>query len=153
MSNSRVLSDEEKHDRIESVYRATRWQFPDIPEVTASHLRTILKTEGIVLVDVRTRREQEVSMLPGAITSEDFEARRTEFEGAKLVAYCTIGHRSGLLVKSLAAQGWDASNLVGSVLAWTHVGGDFECAQGRTRRVHVFSPQTNLVAEGYEGVW
>lgn len=42
----------------------------------------------------------------------------------------------------------------GAILAWTHSGGELVDSAGNpTRRVHVHSKKSDLVADGYEGVW
>lgn len=146
-------SDETKRKRIESMYQASIENFPGIPEVTAEELQAMLREEQIVIVDVRNPEEQAVSTLPGAITTEAFTQNMPQYEGSTVVAYCTMGHRSGLFVQKLGKLGWAAYNLKGAILAWTHGGGDLTDAEGPTRRVHVFGRKMNLVAEGYEGVW
>ena len=55
----------------------------------------------LVIVDVRTKDEQDVSMIEGAMRKDDFEARKDEFKGHKVIAYCTIGYRSGKYVETL----------------------------------------------------
>ncbi len=109
--------------------------------------------DDLVLVDVRSPDERAASMLPGAITVEAFRKDLARYAGANIVAYCTSGHRSGLFVHSMSGSGLGLSNLKGSILAWTHVGGALACADGPTKRVHVHGRRTNLIANGYEAVW
>ncbi len=142
-----------KCEQIEKNYQKSRKLFSEVPEITAEQLLSRLEEEDFVIVDARSPQEQAVSMLPGAITAQQFEANRSEYEGRPVVTYCTIGHRSGLLAQQLHAQGCDVSNLKGAILSWTHAGGDLVDATGPTKRVHVWSPKMNLVAEGYKPVW
>ena len=111
--------------------------------------------DAFVLVDVREPRELAVSTIPGALTRDEFEARKAELKakGATIVPYCTIGYRSGLYTEELREQGFEAKNLEGSLLSWTWAGGPLVHDDEPTKRVHVYGPQWNLVAEGYEGVW
>ena len=107
-----------------------------------------------MLVDARTPEEQAVSMLPGAITQQEFERRAEDFKGRRVVAYCTIGYRSGEYTEALRADGWDAHNLSGSILAWTHAGQPLETPDGApTKRLHIYGPKWDLAAEGYETVY
>lgn len=145
-------SDEAKRDRIEAMYRRSKRLFPDTPELTVEELKERLGEENLVIVDVRRPDEQAVSMITGAITADEFDSKQDEYEGATVVAYCTVGHRSGLYAQELANRGWNALNLRGAILAWTHVGGPLEDENGPTQRVHIWSPPS-LVAEGYEPVW
>lgn len=145
--------DAERLRRIERYYGLCARLLPSIPEVSAAELSE-RKTQGrLAIVDVRTPKERAVSMIPGAISQAEFEARKDEFRDAPVVAYCTLGFRSGKYAAKLRAEGFDASNLRGAILAWTHAGQPLVDAQGETRRVHVYGRKWNLVASGYEGVW
>ena len=134
---------------------AIKADHPDVATITAAALREALPTGNFVLVDVRTDKEREVSTLPGAITARDFESRLEELvaEGRTVVAYCTIGARSSSYARAMGKRGVEVLNLEGSVLAWTHAGGDFVSKSGPTRRVHVYGRRWNLAADGYETVW
>ncbi len=145
--------DATKRQEIDLKYQKSRKLFSEVPEITAEQLLRRCEEEDFVIVDARSPQEQAVSMLPGAITVEQFEADREAYQGRAVVTYCTIGHRSGLLAQQLHAQGCSVSNLKGAILSWTHVGGELVDANGPTKRVHVYSPKMNLIAEGYEPVW
>ena len=146
-------SDEAKRKKIDSMYARSKAQFPEVPEITAEELRERRGNEELVIVDVRGPEEQAVSMIEGAIPSMDFERDMDKYEGTPVVCYCTMGHRSGLYAQHLQRLGWDAINLKGSILSWTHAGGELVDAEGPTQRVHVWGPRTSLEAEGYEPVW
>jgi sodium/bile acid cotransporter 7 len=92
-------------------------------------------------------------MLPGAMSRTEFEARKDDFRNIPIVAYCTLGFRSGKFAAKLRGEGFDAYNLRGAILAWTHAGQPLVDAEGETRRVHVYGRKWNLVASEYEGVW
>lgn len=140
---------------MERMVAAIRADHPDVATITAPALREALPTGNFVLVDVRTDKERAVSTLPGAITEKDFESRLEELvaEGRTVVAYCTIGARSSSWARDMGKRGVRVLNLEGSVLAWTHAGGDFVNDAGTTRRVHVYGRRWNLAADGYEVVW
>jgi sodium/bile acid cotransporter 7 len=146
-------SDAERLRRIERMYAVCRRLMPEAPEISAAELRERRQREKLVLVDVRSGEERAVSMLPGAISREEFEARQDEFQGLPIVAYCTLGYRGGRYVAQLRRKRRDARNLRGGILAWTHAGQPLVCRQGETRRVHVYGRRWNLVADGYEPVW
>jgi rhodanese-related sulfurtransferase len=149
-----ALSDAEKQSRIEELYEGYKPDFPGVPETTVETLvRELAGPEPPVLVDVRSDEEREVSTIPGALSREEFEARRDELAGREVVTYCTIGYRSGLYTQELIDEGWTASNLRGSILAWTHAGRELVHDGSPTRRVHVYGSTWNLAAEGYEAIW
>ena len=106
-----------------------------------------------MLVDVRPLAEREVSMIPGAVLAETVEANLGSYTGRPIVAYCTIGARSGLWARKFSRRGLDVSNLRGGILAWTHIGGALVDADGLTTRVHVYGASWDLAADGYEAVW
>ncbi len=88
-----AMSDEAKRKRIEAIYRKSKRSFPRIADLTAEELQGRPAEEKLVVVDVRSPEEQAVSMIDGAITCGEFEARLEAYEGATVVAYCTIGQR------------------------------------------------------------
>jgi len=145
-------SDAEKSKRIEEMYAEYQKDFPAVQGLTADELISG-QGDDIVLVDVRGAEEQAVSMIPGAITQEAFEADRERYGSARIVTYCTIGARSGKYAAELQAAGLDVRNLEGSILAWTHAGGDLAGPDGPTRKLHVYGRRWNLAADGYEAVW
>lgn len=150
---SKKLSDEEKRQRIEDLYAQSKTHFPEVAEVTVEELDRLREAEDVVLVDVRAPQERQVSMIPGAVPADAVTADPTAWEGRTLVAYCTIGHRSGLFAKELQARGLRIFNLKGAILAWTHSGRDLELDGEPTRRVHVAGPKWSLEASGYEPFW
>jgi rhodanese-related sulfurtransferase len=129
------------------------------PIIKAAELKAILEDSNLVLIDVRKPREQEVSMLPHALTTTGFaeKFRHGIPKEKRLVVYCTIGYRSGKYAEELAKQGIKAENLEGGVLAWSFAGGKFlvRDAKGEwseTNRIHVYDPEWNIVHPDYVGV-
>ncbi len=127
-------------------------RFHGQPEISVAEWLARPKERPAVLVDVREPHERRVSMLPGAITKEEFERNSFRYRSWVVVPYCTIGVRSGIYTKTLRDQGFEAQNLAGSALAWAHAGLPFEAAGKATRRVHVFNAGWNLLPRGYEPV-
>lgn len=150
-----IMSDVEKRERIETLYRKYERKFPQVEGITATQLDADLR-EGreVVLVDVRKPAEQAVSMIPGAITQQEFEQRQESLRDETIVTYCTAGYRSGLYAKKLQKKGWQVLNLEGSLLSWTHAGGPLADSDGEpTKRVHVYSADWSLEASDYDPVW
>lgn len=130
------------------------------PLIKAEELKRILDDTNLVLIDVRGASEQDVSMLPHALTTAAFaeKFRRGIPAGKRLVAYCTIGYRSGKYAMELARQGLRAENLEGGVLAWSFAGGAFMAkdstgALAPTKRVHVYDSEWNILHPDYKAVW
>ncbi|MCP9931644.1 rhodanese-like domain-containing protein [Cyanobium sp. AMD-g] len=129
-----------------------RLLFPGQPEMTVAEWLARPKDRPAVLVDVREPHERRVSMLPGAITKEDFERNSARYSSWVVVPYCTIGLRSGIYTRELRGRGFEVRNLAGSALAWAHTGLPFEASGKATRRVHVYNADWNLLPRGYEPV-
>lgn len=142
--------------QVERMYAGYRlaWAGRGVPEITAEALSAKLDAhEPIVLVDVRTPAERAVSTLPGAVAADEIDAHPERYRERPLVAYCTIGYRSGLWAAEHRAAGFDVTNLKGSVLAWSHIGRPFAGPEGDTKRVHVYGPTWDLARSDYTAVW
>ncbi|GAB5036440.1 rhodanese-like domain protein [Nannochloropsis oceanica] len=149
--------------------------FPDLaPPISATEVRS-LPSDAVVLVDVRTPEERAVSMLPAAITQEEFERRQEEYRARPeitVVPYCTMGRRSGIYARKLVKKGGFEKEKVRNgegILLWTHEGGREGRKEGgrdametallvgpdgrSTRRVHAYGQAwAAYAAEGFEVV-
>jgi predicted sulfurtransferase len=94
-----------------------------------------------------------VSIILGAVTSEEFEARPEDHEGKHILVYCTAGCRSGAYAENLREDGLDAFSLSGGVLAWALDERSFVTIDGQlTRRVHVNGERWDVLPPDYEVV-
>ena len=148
-----MASQEDRRRTLEGMVSRVRRRFPDVNTISAATLRERLPAADTVLVDVRSPAERAVSTLPGAITPEELEGRLDDLGDCTVVAYCTVGARSSRYARRMSRKGVPVLNLEGSLLAWTHAGGELTDGPSPTKRVHVFGPRWNLAADGYEGVW
>jgi len=146
-------SDEEKLARIGEMVVALEDRFPDVETITVEEVGRLLEKDSVVLVDIREPREREISMIPGAITAEEFEAAPERYADVAVVAYCTIGHRSSEYAERLISEGYPVLNLSGSILSWTHAGGPLVGPDGTTRRLHVYGSNWDLAPAAYEADW
>ena len=148
---ARPRSEQDRQRRIRTLYARYREQgFAEVPDLGPDQLSTL---DSPVLIDVREPYERAVSMLPGALSLEDFERDAEAYRGRILVPYCTIGARSGVVTRRLRAAGYDARNLAGSILAWTYTGRALERDGQPTRAVHTYGSSWDLTADGYDAVW
>jgi sodium/bile acid cotransporter 7 len=128
--------------------------FADAPDVSVEELIALQSEGNVVIIDVRPEAERKVAMIPGAISADTYEQDTAAYENKKIVAYCTIGYRSGEYVSKLEADGVDAANLRGSLLSWVLEGHPVIDESGNeTKRVHTYGAEWNILPEGYEGVW
>ncbi len=145
---------EGREDAVWRMAQEYRVQY-EAPDISVEELLT-KRREGVplVLVDARSAEEREVSVIPGAISREEYEAEALGYSGQLVVVYCTIGLRSGKYADLLRKQGVDAVNLYGSALAWAWAKQDFASPSGdRVKRLHVFGKQWDLAPRDYETVY
>lgn len=147
-------SDAEKRAAVEALYADSKASFPEVPDISVDELIAMREQGPVALVDLRKPKERAVSIIPGSISKAEFEEDLEGFRGRTIVVYCTIGHRSGLYVKSLLKKNVRALNLRGSILAWAHAGQPVETPQGQpTRQIHVYDQEWDLLPQGYEALW
>jgi rhodanese-related sulfurtransferase len=147
------MNDTEKRDKIEAMYQGYRKDFPGVQDIDPSDAMRLLQEGKALFIDVREAREQQVSMLPGAVTEKQFLKDPDRYRDRTLIGYCTISYRSGKLAEKLKAQGLTLLNLKGGLLAWVHAGGKVYDQNGETKRIHVYGKKWNLGPKGYEAVW
>lgn len=148
-----VMSDDARRARIEAMYRDYRKEFAEVKDISPAEAMELYGAGRALFVDVRAKKEQEVSMLPGAVTEEEFLKQPERYRDKVVIGYCTISYRSGKLAESLASRGITMLNLEGGLLAWVHAGGKVFDRDGETRRVHVYGRKWNLAPKDYEAVW
>jgi rhodanese-related sulfurtransferase len=138
-----------------------------VPDIGVEELSELLLQDkrAVVIVDCREKAEQDVSMIPGAIRQAEFEAKEgmgTIQAPATVVAYCTIGYRSGLFINSLRekADGQDKDvelvNLRGSLLAWCHSGRPLVSGLDPTqdsKTIHTYGSTWALPPDGYDAIY
>jgi sodium/bile acid cotransporter 7 len=147
------MSDSQKLARIDELYRGYRKDFTGVGEIEPQEAMRLLQEDKAVFIDVREPKEQAVSMLPSAVTAEEFLKTPGRHADRVLIGYCTISYRSGKLAQQLAAQGITVLNLRGGILAWAHAGGTLRDRDGETRRLHVYGRKWDLAPHGYETTW
>jgi rhodanese-related sulfurtransferase len=147
------LSDAQKKAKVSQMYAGYKQEFPEVADITPGEVRRLLAQKAkVVLVDVRTAAEQQVSMLPGAVTSEVFLSNPEAYRDHTIVGYCTISYRSGRLARELRPQGITMRNLEGGLLAWLHEGGQVYARGVESRRVHVYGPKWDLAPAAYQTI-
>jgi sodium/bile acid cotransporter 7 len=146
-------TDDEKLTRLQEMVATVDETFPEVEQLTVEQVGRLVELDQVVLVDVRDEKERRVSMIPGAVSAEEFEANPDTYVGRVAVAYCTIGHRSSEFAKRLTASGRPVANLAGSILAWAHAGGPLVSDGVPTRKLHVYGSRWNLAPEDYETTW
>ena len=141
--------DLEMRKKIVSKYKDLSKDFT-CPEINALELKKAVNSGKAVLIDVRDQAEISVSRIPGAITVKEFTKNKSKYKNKMIVAYCTIGYRSGVFASK--HKDLKILNLLGGVLMWSHTGGKFVNAKGATKDVHVYSKEWNFLNSNYKAV-
>ena len=136
-----------------SIYRGYRKDFPAVQDIEPQEAMRLLQEGRALFIDAREEREQAVSMLPAAVTAEEFLKDPERYPDRVLIGYCTISYRSGKLAQQLAAQGITVINLRGGMLGWAHAGGKIHDRNGETLRLHVYGRKWDLAPQAYETIW
>jgi rhodanese-related sulfurtransferase len=148
-----VLTDRQKKEIVYGMYEDYRKEFPDVREISPQVAMKEMVLGKILFVDTRKPVEMAVSMLPGAITREEFLKDPEKFKDRRIVVYCTISYRSGKLARKMADKGLEIFNLVGGLLAWVLEGGKVYNSKGKeTRRINVYGEKWDYPPKGYESV-
>ena len=147
------LSDDEKRQKIEAMISKISAEFV-VPEVDVPTAQRLVAQQGFVLIDVRAPEEILVSTIPGSITQQQFEANPNAYKKKKIIAFCTIGYRSSKFARNWNRQGFQISNLRGSLLLWTHANGLLINSEGKpTHQMHVYGRKWGLLPAGYQSVY
>lgn len=152
------LSDTQKKEAVYAMYADYKKDFPAVTDISPQQAMAFLKKDDIVFVDTREPAEMKVSMLPHAISQDEFLEHPEKYVGKTVVVYCTISYRSGVFAREMAQKGITVGNLEGGILAWTLEGGRVYDENGaETKRLHVYGKKWNLAPAGYEtvmfGLW
>lgn len=146
-------ADFQKKAAVYEMYARYKRDFPEVTDITPKEvMRLLTQKKKVVLVDVRTPEEQRVSMLPGALTREEFLSRPEAYRDHLVIGYCTISYRSGKLAQELRGQGITMLNLQGGLLAWLHEGGKVYSQGVESPRVHVYGARWDLAPARYQTV-
>jgi len=147
------LTDVEKLKTIYGMYDDYRKSFREVQDVPPQTAMKLAKSSKVVFVDIREAREQQISMIPGSVTEEEFRDDLDKYRNHIVIAYCTISYRSGKLARKLRKQGIIMANLRGGLLAWVHEGGKVVDSKGETKRIHVYREDWNYLPKSFEAVW
>ena len=128
-------------------------QLRDVDEIQVEEV-IAAGLEQFVMIDVRPEAERAVSVIPGALSIDEFKRNVDSLNDKTLIAYCTAGYRSGVYAKEQKSHGLMIRNLRGGVLSWCEQEQQLLDPEGQpTYRVHVYGKMWNLVSDPYEGVW
>lgn len=151
--------DNPARDRISVEKHLNKWidrcqkDFPNVKDIPVQEALRLQKKGQAILIDVREKREREVSMIKGAISLKKFESQLNDWKDKLCIPYCTIGYRSSKVTETLKTKGFKTRNLRGSILAWAHEGLPLVKDGKEIKKVHVYSKEWDFLDEEFETVW
>ena len=153
-SRSRLDRNQDNKETCHKYTKMYSKKFEDVSYISSEDLVEMTSRQGtghgrIVLVDVRTEPERQVSMLEGAVSKADFLGSLASVsssptntdttgdidndnhndEAPMIVIYCTIGYRSGLEARRLGLQYPHLKHRIASldgIVSYTHALGETE---------------------------
>lgn len=146
-------SDKSKLEKINQMYKSYKQHFSKVSDINAKEAHELKQKQKVIFVDVREKKEQQISMIPEAIDKETFLKNKSQYRNAIIIPYCTIGYRSGLFCQKLSKEGYKARNLKGSILAWAHAGLKLKQQDKVTTKVHVYGKKWNLLPASHQAIW
>jgi rhodanese-related sulfurtransferase len=140
--------------RLEELVNECSLEYLDVTWITLEDFEKRRDTEKWIIIDARSVIERAISIIPGALSKEEFEMDMETHRGSNILIYCTVGCRCGAYARELQHMGFRSFDLWGGVLAWAWAGKEYSTPEGlSTRAVHVFGPKWNVLPQGYEGGW
>lgn len=148
--------------KLSEIEQELEKSFPSIGHISVDELASSIGSDTrLILLDVRTEAEFDVSHLPGAIrvhpdtSPEALLAMIGDVEDARIVAYCSVGWRSSILAgrssETLRGAGAsDIDNLRGGVFAWHNDERPLQNALGPTDQIHPFDKTWGKLVERTE---
>ena len=96
-----------------------------VTTITAEEAKTMLDTEDVILVDVRTQEEFDAGYIEGAILLPDYdiEAKAESLltdKDATILIYCRSGRRSAAAAEKLVDMGYQNIYDMGGIIDWPY---------------------------------
>jgi len=137
------------YDSLTDVADDIERRFPSVTHISVAQLVPLLtakqKSEGVLVLDSRTRDEYSVSHLPGALLYIDTpelkeRIRRASASRLPIFIYCSVGYRSSELVERLQEDGLNSIySLKGGIFEWANRGLPLETTDSKPAyKVHPF---------------
>jgi len=140
--------------RVEELIDECYQEHKNVQWITLSEFLIRKETGDWIILDIRTKKERDISFIPDSKFIDDVKEKIEDYRGKNILVYCTIGCRSGAYAEELQKKGFKVLNLRGGVLAWALDGRAFINPDGEpTRKVHVFGKKWLALPPEYEAVW
>jgi rhodanese-related sulfurtransferase len=126
-------------EKLESLYNHS------VPVIKTQELTQEMASKELVILDIRSEEEYEVSSIKGArlIDYDDFSTKEVEGidKNANVIVYCSVGYRSEKVGEKLLEMGYkNVKNLYGGIFQWKNDGFEVINSHGLpTDSVHTYN--------------
>lgn len=126
-------------EKLESLYNHT------VPLIKTEELAPRINENNLLILDIRTEEEYQVSRIKGArlINYDDFSRKDVEGidKNTDVIVYCSVGYRSEKIGEKLLELGFKhVKNLYGGIFQWKNDGFEVVNAQSLpTDSVHTYN--------------
>ncbi|WP_446050306.1 rhodanese-like domain-containing protein [Zobellia laminariae] len=125
------------------------------------HVEALEKTESLILLDAREKKEYDVSHLENAIWvgydtfQLDSVLQKVQNKNSEIVVYCSIGVRSENIGEELEEAGYtNVKNLYGGIFEWKNEGLPvYDSIGNTTEKVHAFNKHWGKLLTSGEKVY
>ncbi len=119
----------------------------DAPRISAEKLQSLMNKNNLIILDTREIKEFNVSHIKNAIYVgyDNFdldEVLKKIKKDSVVIAYCSVGYRSGDITQQLKEKGIDAYNLYGGVFNWNNTDKPlYSDTKTKTNAIHGYDKQ------------
>lgn len=131
-----------------------------VPVISDDEVKRLMTQEDIVILDIRSQEEYDVSHIKGAVFQDydDFDAKNVVLEIAKdkkVIVYCSVGYRSEKAGEELKEAGYgEVFNLYGGIFEWVNNGNEVVDNKNTvTDKVHTYNKRWSKWLEKGEKVY
>lgn len=114
-----------------------------VPVITVNEFNK--KSDRVFILDVREKREFDVSRIKGAVFAVTNDQNRLISipeglsKSESIVVYCSVGYRSEQITQQLIDEGYENTvNLYGGIFEWVNQGFALYNDSGRTDEIHAY---------------
>lgn len=132
-----------KHDNLEDELESILSE--SVPFISPKELHSQMQRNKPVLLDIRSKREHDVSYIPGSRFIEYDEFKESDVAKYSrtdtVILYCAVGYRSEKIGEKLQAMGFtNVYNLYGGIFEWKNEGFEVVDTEGnKTDQIHTYS--------------
>lgn len=143
-----------KAEIIENMSKSLQMKYPHIETLSARQVFNKIESKSFdyLLVDIRSQEHIKLSIIPGAVSLNQFLTAKNNFKDKLIILYSTIGLGANEVASQLNNDGFHSVILRGGTLAWAQENFDFIHGNNPTKEIFIENEAWNLLPDNYKGV-